>query len=257
MLLSDASAALLVQGYNAARNDRFYVGVDKAFVGDPYDWSGVGRLVGSETWATMISPSYFLSAVHYHPGAGSTIRFYATNDPAGPYEDHVVASGVQIGTSDVWVGKLTAPASSAVATYPLFVPGDPVDLAGMAMEIIGRSNLSSTQTNIRMGRNVINVVSSQHLWWTYDTPGLGDDEAQTANGDSGATSFVVWNGQPGVVGIHHYINGDSMPSYYVQQIRDAMGSEMLRIIPEPATMSLLLGGAAMLLLRKRRTGAGR
>ena len=45
----------------SARNDRFYAGADKAFIGQPYDWSGVG-LSSNGSWATMISPTYFVSA---------------------------------------------------------------------------------------------------------------------------------------------------------------------------------------------------
>jgi hypothetical protein len=55
-------------------HDRFYTGADKAFIGAAFDWSGVGGAVSTGTtapstgpWATMISPSYFVSAIHYGP----------------------------------------------------------------------------------------------------------------------------------------------------------------------------------------------
>src|SRR5882757_1294071 len=67
----------------------------------PYVWSGVGRVVpgpldsrgdGSfnDFWATMISPSFFVSAYHFHPQTGDTVRFYYGNDASGApgtYED--------------------------------------------------------------------------------------------------------------------------------------------------------------------------
>ena len=110
-----------------ARNDRFYVGTPenpKQFVGDPYDWSGIGR---SNHWATMISPSYFVSATHYTPSGN--LSFYATNVATGP-EVHSIQSAVQVFAeysghilpTDLWLGKLATPVSSAIATYPIYAP---------------------------------------------------------------------------------------------------------------------------------------
>src|ERR1035437_4044631 len=44
-------------------NDRFSTAGNKAFIGEGYDWSGVGQDIRSGLpthWAVMISPSYFL-----------------------------------------------------------------------------------------------------------------------------------------------------------------------------------------------------
>src|SRR5271163_2930070 len=54
---------------------RFYSGSDKAFIGQAYNWSGVGS--DGYSWATMISPTFFISANHDHPG--STLTFYSGN----------------------------------------------------------------------------------------------------------------------------------------------------------------------------------
>src|SRR5262245_30867025 len=39
------------------------------FIGAAFNWSGVGQTVNGQ-WGTMISPSFFVSANHFHPGIG-------------------------------------------------------------------------------------------------------------------------------------------------------------------------------------------
>ena len=58
-----ASGNTVIRNYQPLRHDRFYTGNDKAFVGDPYDFSGVG-FTGTY-WATLISDCYFISATHH------------------------------------------------------------------------------------------------------------------------------------------------------------------------------------------------
>ena len=153
-----APAAMVVEGYNPANHDRFYVGSDKAFIGDPYNWSGVATN-GSASWATLVTPDYFLSATHAHPAIGSTLKFYDANNPSGPYETATVASGqgisLEVGTSDVWLGKLTAPVSSNITVYPVYAPPVPLDAVGQIVYTFGLSTSSTASQNQRLGRNVI------------------------------------------------------------------------------------------------------
>ena len=77
---------LYIRDYDPARHDRFYEGADRVFLGEIYNWSGVGvvREDGEiEAWATMVAAQYFLSAHHRHPEPGDVLTFWEGNDPAG------------------------------------------------------------------------------------------------------------------------------------------------------------------------------
>ena len=131
---------------------------DPSFIGNSFNMSGVGQGFQpaengqSGDWATMISPSYFISAWHEHPGgqfnnnvtwdpnnASSQImvRFYSSNNQAGSFEDYSnnpADSGPsasdpnlrgnfsvvgEIGNGDLWLGKLNTPVTSDIAKYPI------------------------------------------------------------------------------------------------------------------------------------------
>jgi len=275
-----ASAEMLVQGYDAALHDRFYVGNDKAFIGDPYDWSGVGRT--DDRWATMISPSYFVSANHYHPAVGDTVYFYYSNDPNGGYETRTVLSGQQIvdyyGNSDLWLGKLSAPVSAQVAIYPILLLDTIGAYEGRELYAFGLSNTSPAHPNVRLGRNNIDPDSfaqytdgvTTSVAYTFDyntTSGLGADECFLKTGDSGGPSFSVVNGVPALVGIHWFnvytktepyepiASGDTFVPWYLWELADAMvGEQPSVVIPEPGTLVLLVVAGLVLCqhLRLRR-----
>lgn len=92
-------------------NDRFYAEAGKAIIGGSYDFSGVGNTntAGMGQWATLVSASYFVSAAHFAPAVGSSVTFFENNDPNGPSHTCTVASGQQVGGSDFYPGKLSAP----------------------------------------------------------------------------------------------------------------------------------------------------
>ena len=99
------------------------MGADKDFLGQAFDWSGVGQ-VGNGTWATMISPDYFVSAAHYHPSGGDTLTFYEDNDPSGPSHQFTVANWSYQTSynglpSDLWLGKLTTPIPATTISLPI------------------------------------------------------------------------------------------------------------------------------------------
>ncbi len=254
-------ANLVINGYDANRHDRFTNHAD--FLGSEQDWSGVGRIADGKQWATMISPSYFLSATHAHPSG--TLRFFHSNDNtvAGTFEDHTISgTGWQIADSDLWLGKLTTQVSAEVAKYSIF---DAPTFNNRTIHLLGQSGPDAK--GMRLGRNVIDAKLSDFsdpalgasqgdvFIFDYDTStnGLGDDEARVESGDSGAPSFVLVDGQPAVVGIHWFKyttddmltpnrgSGDTLVSSYIDDLTATMSGETLTVVavPEPAAYWLL------------------
>ena len=206
---SPALATMYITGNGGTDNtdpqqyDRFYTGADGAFIGQPYDWSGVGESSGGP-WATMISPTFFLSATHYHPGAGSTVTFYSGNNTSGSSYVATVEGGSQIGTSDVWLGYFTQPipASADIADYPVLTLPSNSDYVGKTIytygspNLVGRNVISSIQTYSEVGETMTG------MFFNYSLPGLGPDESYLMGGDSGGPSFAVVNGQLTLLGEH-------------------------------------------------------
>lgn len=232
-----ADMYLLGVGDDHARSfshDRYYVGADKAFIGEAFDWSGIGFSTSWGRFATMISPSYFLSASHSHPAIGESVRFYDGNSTSSPTYVYTVQSGVQIGGSDLWLGKLSTPISSELSTYPIYMPGASTnDLHGKEIYVYG--------TPSRVGRNIITGTGSI-ISFRFDTiGGLGEDEAYCMGGDSGGPSFGFYGNQLAVAGIHYYnsgstpyngaVTGDTCVPYYLDQLIAAMDGELFRVGP--------------------------
>lgn len=215
-------------------NNRFYTGTGAAFIGAGYDWSGVGENQAGQ-WATMISPSYFISANHYHPGPGDTLTFHLNNDPNGPTYTASIASGTLIpGTVDLYMGKLTTPIPAAedIATYPIWSLPSLASYTGQNMFVYGTPN--------KVGQNVISYASLSQIYYSFSaTGGDGPSEAYLMSGDSGAPSFGFANGQLAVLGIH-WTNSGSTPydgatcsdtnvASYIAAIQANMVGETLRV----------------------------
>jgi hypothetical protein len=244
-LLNTVSLAdLYLQGVGTdhelnSTTDRFYTGADKAFIGQGYDWSGVGEDSAGQ-WATMISPSYFISANHYHPGPGDTVTFCSGNSTSSPSYSFTVASGVEIGTSDLYLGKLSTPIPAAddIASYPIWSLPTLSAYNGKDMFVYG--------TPDKVGRNVISFVSSTQIYYTFSaTGGDGPDEAYLMSGDSGGPSFGYVNGQLAVVGVHWTNSGstpydgatcsDTFVGSYISALQAAMVGETLSTTSLTAT----------------------
>ncbi len=250
-----ASAAMVLQAYAPEKHDRFHDPADpaKAFIGDPYDWSGVGR---GTRWATMISPSYFLSATHSHQSAGE-LFFYTSNDPDGPAEVYTIESGTPIDGSDLWLGKLTTPVSRNINYYPILALPEHADYDDLEIYTFGLSaeGPPTTPTTVRLGRNnfdpgsiesrTVGASTGVTFLYDFDNPGgTGDDESYLQGGDSGGPSFVIHNGDPALVGIHWFIweddddpsligSGDTFVPAYVDHINTAMVGEQVTLLPTP------------------------
>ncbi len=252
-----APATMILQSYAAQRHDRFYDPTDpnKAFLGEPYDFSGVGR---NTRWATMISPSYFLTAAHYRQGIGTALYFYTTNDPAETPQQRLVESGQRIAASDLWLGKLAAPVSPDIEFYPILGLPDHPAYDDLEIYTFGLSvdRFSATATTVRLGRNHIDpgsiapvtdgeppgAVTGETFLFDFDDPGgAGDDESYLQGGDSGGPSLVIHQGLPAVVGIHWFIwedeldtdvygSGDTFVPEYIDELNAAMVGEQVTVV---------------------------
>ncbi len=247
---------LVIREYDAKRHDRFYVGDDKAFIGDPLDWSGVSRtqrdVSGAVSyWVTMISPTYFVSANHWSPGAGETVRFYEGNDPAGPTHDYTIASwGHRVTTDrDLYIGKLTESLdpSHNICYYPVLELPSRDDYLDRDLFVYGMPD--------RVGHNTVDSIdSNDDMWFYYDD--LSDpDEAKTVSGNSGGPSFIVCDGALALVGTHHYSCGDSFVPEHIDNLNywmsDDGSDERVTVVPEPATLSLVAICLGMLVTRRK------
>jgi hypothetical protein len=265
----------------SARNDRFYSGADKAFIGQPYDWSGVGHS-SNGTWATMISPTYFVSAWHFHPAAGDTITFYTGNSFSSTnysytvgtfgYQTSAAGLGGSFSGSDLWLGQLTTPVATSIAKYPVEVLPNTADYIGQTIWTYGYP--------YRVGKNNIDSISvldgvympetTQVMYFNYNaTGGQGFDECYLEGGDSGGPAFTAVDGSLALLGTG-FVNGsdlglgptvfDGAPSgdafvpYYVSQLNAHMtdGEQVRVVVPEPGTLLLLGVAAAALVCCKRR-----
>lgn len=206
MLLCPAAShgTMIVRDFTPARHYRFYNGSDKNFVGNPYDFSGVG-CGSSGRWVTLMTDNCFLSAYHLHPGTGETVTFWATNDLAGPSYTYTVMGGVRIGTTDIWVGWFDAAVDTSIARYPIAVLPTAKEYRKLVLYNYG--------INHRIGRNVLDKIALFQLggstglsaFYDYDNndvPSSGGDETYLQVGDSGAPSFAVFNSRIALIGTH-------------------------------------------------------
>ncbi|MDD5033338.1 MAG: trypsin-like serine protease [Methylococcaceae bacterium] len=260
LLASADSFALYLNRYQANVNARFYTGADRAFIGDGLDWSGVNN---GPSWATMISPTYFLSAGHLHPGAGTQLNFYSGNDLSAAPETHLVDNfGFQTSlngkSSDVWLGRLTTPVSSSIAKYPILELPSESDYIGQSLFVYGHGARYGAGNLV--GLNKISVVDTLYFntresEFFFDGKS-GPSTSALIGGDSGGPSFVEYAGKLALVGIHYWTcgtyvgacQGDSFVPFYSDQIAAAMGSERFTsvgAVPEPATWVLALTSLAM------------
>ncbi len=208
---------------------------------NPFPWAGVGRDATFDRWATLISPSFIISASHFSPSDGDTIDFFKTNDPnAAPEQRTVIASeqldaadypgfprdapGVTGDTGDVWVGVLSAPVTD-IASYKILNTGFTSDYNGLTISTFGLSkDYPGDATSVRLGRNVATnaqkytqagtapITNSYAFQFTYDNPGVGPDESQVISGDSGGPSFYLYGGSgPALMGLHWANNATGGP----------------------------------------------
>lgn len=253
-----ALATMVIREFQPERHERFYVGADKAFIGDPYDFSGVGRSA-SGLWATLVSDNYFISATHYHPEIGGNVTFWETNSLTDPSHTYAVTGGQRIGGTDLWVGWFGQAVDDHIMRYPVLELPSAASYLGLVQYNYG--------INHRVGLNVtedfgfVTVGPSTGFVWAADynnndTPTVGGDETFLQGGDSGAPTFNVAGDQPALIGIHWAISDDypgtnegeffvdSAVPAYITEINKVLATQhqsLLIAIPEPSS-ELLLGG---------------
>lgn len=242
LLLSPmAASAIVIANYTDDENLRFHD--DPAFIGNPYDLSGLGRTSISadgsvnKEWATLIGDNYFISAVHYHPSTGDTITFTDGNSPSDPTYSYVVAGGFNVPGTDFRIGYTDVSINSSLKRYSittipadtladlglsgssLFVNGDdvPGGPGGLTNHIVGTNQAESwlesgtntvslPETNITFSSNATfdQLVTFENL--SGDTSNtFTTHEGQVQSGDSGSPLFNISGGNLEIVGIGYAI----------------------------------------------------
>jgi hypothetical protein len=272
---SQSDAAMTIRGYTGSSDVRYDRYANNAsFIGANFNFFGVGH-DASTHWATMISPSYFLTA--FHAGASGTISFDVDNVPGGQLS-YTTSSLTRVGATDLYVGKLTTPVVANITKYAIAVLPTVPDYIGKTMFVVGQGATDGSSTDVqddRVGRNQIDQVGNATVSgttgvatvWDYDLAGgTGDDETLTQGNDSGAPDFLDINGQLALVGIRWFrtsvstqdASGSSFVPWYYSEIADIVwvGSDNTEsvtfVAPEPASASVLLASSLALLARRRR-----
>lgn len=211
-----ARADMIFNMYDQNVHDRFDSG---AFIGSGFDWTGVGK--SGARWATMISPTHFLSADHAHPGVGNTVTFWENNSSAGTTVLRTVAGGERIGTTDLWLGQFDSPVAASIAVYDI-APAATLSTAGMGAYANELTYTVGTRGTLgfAVGQNRFDVVeTSPAILGTFEAIGFIQDLSGDTNfiannetflqpGDSGGPSFVVDGGALKLAGIHSFIATD-------------------------------------------------
>jgi hypothetical protein len=267
-----APATMLIRDFQAARHERFYAGVDKAFIGNPYDFSGVGRSTSGH-WATLVSDNYFISAAHYHPAISSNVTFWETNSLTATHHTYAVTGGTQIGNTDLWVGWFGAAVDASVERYPVLYLPSPADYLGLVQYNYGVNHRVGLNVTEDFGMATVppDTGSTGFVWAAdynnNDSPAVGGDETFLQGGDSGGPTFNVAGGRLALIGIHWAISNeypgtnegesfvDSAVPAYVTAINNVLGNQQLSLllaIPEPSTELLLCCILAMGVVTTRR-----
>lgn len=227
-LIKAAPAAISIQNFTAATNDRFADA--PGFIAGEYDWSGVGRSVDGK-WVTMISPNVFLSARHFHPGSpgsgiGQSVLFHAGNEPSATPVARTIAGVQQVGGTDLWLGYLSSPVPASIATYAIsttVLSSGSFGTSPLANAPAYMSGISPTTgdygsypaTNQAVGTNriegfqsgvTVSGVTGDVLLLVQNQAGDAEFshttyEAQLAGGDSGSPLMTVSAGKLVVSGI--------------------------------------------------------
>ncbi len=256
-------ADMLIRSYDAARHSRFYSGIDKAFLGNPYDWSGVGYS-NTERWATLVSSQYFVSAYHFFPGPGAQVTFWEGNDLAGPSHTYTVESGARIGTTDLYIGWFDTPVDASLAVYSVLDLSSNGLYIGMELHNYGLVH--------RVGRNTADAVApyseagstGESLFFDFNTLTniVGGDETYLWFGDSGAPTFAIYDGELALLGVHWSITdttapfeGESSIDTFIPSYIDDLDAVMttgyggaILTVPEPSVLLLLVSAASIVFI---------
>lgn len=248
LVTTPAAADIVINGYTAPTNDRFTN--SSSFIMSQFNLSGVGQTDGGTSgtqgrWATAISRNVIITANHYRPQTGASIYFYSGNDAGATPVTRSVVSGMQVGSTDLWIGVLDSTLPSTIQHYNFateMLTGTPpangnifIDPAGSFQDanayMFGKSpfdhnadpNDDRTSYNDQaVGRNQVfgysenlpfngNTDNDTLVMW-HDSPGDPDFvqyEAQLRGGDSGGPMFIERDGQLLLLGINSFLLNDA------------------------------------------------
>ncbi|MGA2254259.1 MAG: hypothetical protein ABSG53_06310, partial [Thermoguttaceae bacterium] len=238
-LWSAPSAAITINGFTTARNDRFASGypngslapnTDPSFIGLGYDWSGVGwNAANGDVSYALITPRQMLVANHYSPlkEGGPNIQFVSSD---GQVTSVTVQSepGAHVDPpypSDMATAQFSRPIpqSAGISTYSILFQGyDPNTYAGYNLlsygwtAAIGWNTIDTVQTGTSFfsgSSSAFSPDSAYYMQYLYD--GATPDRIQLNRGDSGSPSFIV-TGSPGVMylaGAHYASTGPGGEGY--------------------------------------------
>jgi hypothetical protein len=287
--LGSIQAAITIDGYSAPTNDRFTN--SNSFIASQFDLSGIGRTNGQ--WATLIAPNVVVSAFHARPATGSVVSFYASNDPNGtPVQRTVTAANQKIGSTDLWIGVLDSNVPSSIRSFAFsntllsgappvgsaFSVGDAGIFQGANAYLVGLSPTSHIpQQSQAFGRNRISGYSenvpflsnsdNDSLIMDYDSISNSNRveyESRFVDGDSGAPMFVEYFNTTTqkqdllLLGTNAFVanNGTfSGINYIGNQAAFINSFNSINAVPEPGSISLVLGCATVFVVRKCRPRA--
>lgn len=291
-LVTAAPAAISIQNFTAATNDRFADA--PGFTAAAYDWSGVGRSADGK-WVTMISANVFLSARHFHPGSpgtgiGQSVFFYPGNDPSATPVTRTIAGVQQVGGTDLWLGYLSSPVPGTIAAYAIsttVLTAGSFGTSALANAPVYLSGISPTTgsygsyppTNQAVGTNrvegfqsgvTVSGLTGDVLIMVQNQPGDAGFihtpyEANLAGGDSGGPLMTLSAGNLVVSGIAWAIgtvdidpgpgvtNRPAAIHSYTGNYAPAIQDYIsLHAVPEPAGATLVAMMALATLRRRRR-----
>lgn len=272
LLTAVAARALTIVGYDPAVNNRFDSGYPTtpvensslSFLGNGFDLSGVGWNPGLTTQSfAMISDQYFIFSAHYAPGA--TMNFLNSSGEVVSYG----VSGTTYNftyngqTSDFAIGMLSTPLNPAdgIPSYPVLELAQAADYVGLDVLIYGHGS-----SGPRLGANTADIVLPYSLFSATDNNfgiGYSHNSSQAGDsafeaGDSSGPTFVNWNGQLALVGVHSALGNIGPTTYSIDNLIAAYTDQMatqgiaFSAVPEPARGLLMLLGACALLCRRQR-----
>jgi hypothetical protein len=179
----------------SALYDRFYTPEPGTYadqfnwIGNGYDWSGVGK----GRWGTLVSPSFYLSAEHTHrdnKGIDKHVGFFDADDVL---VEKTIADGFDLG-GDLWLGQFYSAVPERLAVYPILASDHAEDLVGREIWLFGRSKVSSSRLDQRLGRNEISTArfnsssESFDLLFTFDVS-IADFYGPEMKGDGKIDSY--------------------------------------------------------------------
>ncbi len=260
-------SGMLIDSYSPDKHDRF--ANNASFIANTFDLSGIAiadsATSGAEPFLTLIHPNVALSAIHYGPGVGTTVRFRLDNNPNGPVVERTVSRRIRAGTSDLLICILDEPVTEQVAFYGFATETLPTRgnwttqyrYANQTHFHIGKSPGSyALELDMAVGQNKLDLHRLN-----VDVSGTTGNTVECIQNSSGSGNFVAGEtmGQGGdssgpllyveaddsltVVGIAWYITGTPSTGFtavgdYSTHVQDAIDTHGEVYQPLPPTFLL-------------------